>query len=124
MRLYKYFFFSAHIAINLADSNKTKYQFKTIKDDIYDTHYIELENGLKIYLVKNDKKPTVEVRAYFNVGSKNDPQDNTGLAHYFEHLMSNGTTKIGSLDYEKEKPYLDKIEDLFEKLKLEKDKKK
>lgn len=124
MVFYKYLLFLTSIVINLADSEKTKHNFKTIKDDIYKTHYFELENGLKIYLVKNDKEPTINVEAIFNVGSKNDPQDNTGLAHYFEHIMFGGTSKIGSLDYEKEKPYLDKIEDLFEKLKLEKDKKK
>jgi len=124
MVFYKYLLFLTFIAINFADYNKTKHNFKTIQDDIYDTHYFELENGLKIYLVKNDTTPTINVRAIFNVGSKNDPQDNTGLAHYFEHLMFGGTSKIGSLDYEKEKPYLDKIENLFENLKLEKDIKK
>ena len=112
------------ILISFTYAKNTKHNFKKIKDDIYNTHYFELENGLKIYLVKNDTKPTIGVKAIFNVGSKNDPQDNTGLAHYFEHLMFHGTSNLGSLDYNKEKPYLDKIESLFEKLKLEKDKKK
>jgi len=109
------------VLISFTYAKKTKYDFKTIKDDIYKTHYFELENGLKIYLVQHKKTPTVYVEAIFNVGSKNDPKNSTGLAHYLEHLMSHGTSKIGSLDYEKEKPLLDKIETLFEKLKVEKD---
>ena len=47
-------------------------------------------------------------------GSKNDPPETTGLAHYFEHLMFKGTAHMGTLDYTKEKPLLDKIEALYE----------
>ncbi|HET6226384.1 MAG TPA: insulinase family protein, partial [Bacteroidia bacterium] len=47
-------------------------------------------------------------------GSKNDPHDATGLAHYLEHMLFKGTDKFGSKDYVKEKVELDKIENLFE----------
>ena len=46
-------------------------------------------------------------------GSKNDPEDATGLAHYLEHMLFKGTDVYGSLDYEKEKPLLEKIEALL-----------
>jgi predicted Zn-dependent peptidase len=36
-------------------------------------------------------------------GSNNDPSDNTGLAHYLEHMMFKGTSKLGTLDWQKEK---------------------
>ncbi|MFA6924643.1 MAG: insulinase family protein, partial [Bacteroidales bacterium] len=54
-------------------------------------------------------------------GSKNDPADNTGLSHYLEHLMFKGTDRFGTKDYSKEKPLLDKIDNLFEVYRAEKD---
>jgi len=47
-------------------------------------------------------------------GSKQDPPDNTGLAHYLEHLLFKGTDRYGTKDYDREKPYLDAIEALYE----------
>ncbi|MEI9957917.1 MAG: insulinase family protein [Ferruginibacter sp.] len=47
-------------------------------------------------------------------GSKTDPADHTGLAHYLEHMLFKGTDKFGSLDWSKEKPELDKIDALYE----------
>ena len=47
-------------------------------------------------------------------GSKNDPADATGLAHYLEHMLFKGTDKYGSLDFEKEKVLIDQIEALYE----------
>ena len=43
---------------------------------------------------------------YETVGGKNDPSETTGLAHYFEHLMFNGTEQFGTSDYAAEKPLL------------------
>ncbi|NTW82727.1 MAG: insulinase family protein, partial [Chlorobiaceae bacterium] len=47
-------------------------------------------------------------------GSKNDPAETTGLAHYLEHMLFKGTDAIGSIDYEKEHPELEKIAELYE----------
>jgi predicted Zn-dependent peptidase len=47
-------------------------------------------------------------------GSKQDPPNNTGLAHYLEHLLFKGTDRYGTLNYQREKPYLDAIEALYE----------
>jgi predicted Zn-dependent peptidase len=47
-------------------------------------------------------------------GSKNDPSDNTGLAHYLEHMLFKGTDKYGTLDFQKEKELLIQIEGLYE----------
>jgi len=49
-----------------------------------------------------------------NTGSRNDPAETTGLAHYLEHLMFKGTQQFGTTDYAKEKPYLDEIERRYE----------
>ena len=47
-------------------------------------------------------------------GSRNDPAETTGLAHYLEHLMFKGTQKFGTTDHAKEKPYLDEITRRYE----------
>ena len=43
-----------------------------------------------------------------------DPNTNTGLAHYLEHLLFKGTSSFGTVDYEKEKVLLDEITQLYE----------
>ncbi len=54
-------------------------------------------------------------------GSADESEKSTGLAHYFEHMMFKGNDKIGSLNWEKEKPLLDRIADLYEQHRAEKD---
>ena len=74
----------------------------------------ELDNGLKVYLSENHESPRFEAHIAVRTGSKNDPAETTGLAHYLEHLLFKGTTQLGTLDYEKEKPHLDRITALYE----------
>ena len=49
-------------------------------------------------------------------GGKNDPPDATGLAHYMEHMLFKGTQQLGTTDWEKEKPHIDRIFQLYEEL--------
>ncbi|GBF50103.1 peptidase M16 inactive domain protein [Leptospira ryugenii] len=84
-----------------------------LSDPFYVYEY-QLENGLKVFLSVNKHQPVVKSSILVSVGSANDPEDATGLAHYLEHLMFKGTSQLGTIDYQKEKPYLDKIESLFE----------
>ncbi|MBN2668963.1 MAG: insulinase family protein [Bacteroidales bacterium] len=101
------------------DSSGYSYEFVT--NDPTNTRIYTLKNGLKIYLSKNEMEPRVMGLIAVNAGAKDDPSDNTGLAHYLEHLMFKGTSKLGSVNWEEEKKYLDQIEELFEKRKFEKD---
>jgi predicted Zn-dependent peptidase len=55
------------------------------------------------------------------VGSKDDPSETTGLAHYFEHMMFKGTPNFGTTDWEKEKEILAQVETLFEQYRKETD---
>lgn len=68
-----------------------------------------LENGFTVYL--NEDKTAKEVFGAIVVkaGSKNDPADATGIAHYLEHLLFKGTNQLGTIDYQKEKLHLDSI---------------
>jgi predicted Zn-dependent peptidase len=74
----------------------------------------ELDNGLKVYLTENHETPRFEAQIAVRAGSKNDPPESTGLAHYLEHMLFKGTRRIGTLDYEKEKPHLDRMLELYE----------
>ncbi|MEC4630233.1 insulinase family protein, partial [Bacillus safensis] len=47
-------------------------------------------------------------------GSRNDPPETTGLAHYLEHLMFKGTRQFGTSDAAKEAPLLDSLQNRFE----------
>ena len=77
--------------------------------DIY-----QLDNGLTVYLTENREEPRFYAEISVRAGSKHDPSDATGIAHYLEHMLFKGTQNFGTLDYEKEKPHLDKITDLYE----------
>ena len=85
-----------------------------VENDPLETKICTLENGLKVYMTVNRETPRIQTVIAVRVGAKNDPDETTGLAHYFEHLMFKGTERFGTQDYAAEKPLLDEIERLFE----------
>ncbi|MBT31288.1 MAG: peptidase M16, partial [Thalassobius sp.] len=89
------------------------YTYEYVSGDLMDTRIYTLKNGLKVYLSDYEDAPRVHVFIPVKAGGKNDPADNTGLAHYLEHMMFKGNDKFGTVDYEKEKVYLDSIENMF-----------
>lgn len=91
-----------------------KYSYETVEGDPTGTRIYKLDNGLTVYTIVNKDKPRIDAQIAVKVGSKNDPRETTGLAHYFEHLMFKGTEQFGTQNYEAEKPLLDRIEALFE----------
>ncbi len=98
--------------------------FKTYENDPLNLKEAVMENGMKVYLVENHDKPEISGAIVVNVGSKNDPADNTGMAHYLEHMLFKGTKDLGTIDYEKEKVHLDKIVSLYDELGKETDEEK
>lgn len=92
-----------------------KYKYTYVTNDPTNTRMYTLANGLTVYLTENHTEPRIMALITTKAGSKNDPATNTGLAHYLEHMLFKGTDKYGSLDYDKEKAELDKIEALYEK---------
>lgn len=84
-------------------------------DDPMHTAIFRLGNGLTVNITENHETPRFYAEIAVRAGSKNDPPETTGLAHYFEHLMFKGTDNMGTLDYAKEKPVLDRIAELYEK---------
>ena len=78
------------------------------------TRIYTLDNGLKVYLSVNKDAPRIHTYIAVRTGSRNDPAETTGLAHYLEHLMFKGTKTFGTTDYAKEQPLLDAIEARYE----------
>jgi len=97
------------------------YTYKYVTNDPLQTRLYTLSNGLTVLLSPNHKEPRVAVRIAVRAGSNTDPRDHTGLAHYLEHLLFKGTDQYGSLDWAKEKPYLDQIDALYEQYNSTKD---
>lgn len=102
----------AALALALMAVSCNKYE--TVPNDPLGTKIYTLDNGMKIFMSVNKEQPRLQTMMAVRVGSKNDPKETTGLAHYFEHLMFKGTEHFGTTDYEAEKPMLDEIEQLFE----------
>ena len=90
------------------------YTYKYVTNDPMQSRIYTLSNGLTVLLSANHKEPRVSVRIAVRAGSNTDPRDHTGLAHYLEHLLFKGTDKFGTMDWTKEKPFLDKIDALYE----------
>ncbi len=90
------------------------YKYHTVAGDMMNTRVYTLDNGLKVYLSVNKEKPRIQTYIAVRTGSRNDPAETTGLAHYLEHLMFKGSTSFGTADYAKEKPLLDSIEARYE----------
>ncbi|PLX09386.1 MAG: hypothetical protein C0596_02260 [Marinilabiliales bacterium] len=94
------------------DSNGYTYEY--VEGDPSNARIYTLDNGLKVYLAVNKDEPRIKTLIAVRAGAKNDPRETTGLAHYFEHMMFKGTSKIATLDWEKEGALIAEISDLFE----------
>ncbi len=93
---------------------ENQYPYRTVPNDPLNTRIYTLDNGLTVYMSPHNDEPRIYTSIAVRAGSKNDPAETTGLAHYLEHMLFKGTDSIGSLDYEKEKAELQKIIDLYE----------
>jgi len=57
-----------------------------------------LDNGLEVFLLRDNTLPIVAINLWFDVGSKDERVGRTGFAHLFEHLMFMGTEKVPDID--------------------------
>ncbi len=60
-----------------------------------------LDNGLHVILHQDKTTPIVAVSVMYHVGSKNENPERTGFAHFFEHLMFEGSDNIGRGEFDK-----------------------
>lgn len=91
-----------------------EYKYRTVEGDLTKARIYTLDNGLKVYLSVNKEKPRIQTYIAVRTGSKNDPAETTGLAHYLEHLMFKGTKQFGTSNPEAEAPLLDEITNRYE----------
>jgi predicted Zn-dependent peptidase len=69
-----------------------------------------LNNGLKIIVVQRDVAPVASFMTFVKAGGVNEPVGQGGVAHIFEHMAFKGSTRIGTNNWEAEKPLLEEID--------------
>lgn len=69
-------------------------------------------NGLKLIVIPNSDVAVVSCKLYYFMGSYYEGPGSTGLSHLYEHMMFKGTKRIGTKDYEKEIPFMQKIDSI------------
>ena len=107
----------------MAFAQKT-YSYRTFDNDPIGVREYTLDNGLKVYMSVYKDAPRIQTYIAVRAGSKNDPKETTGLAHYLEHMLFKGSHQLGTTDWEREKVELQKIEDLYEVYRRTKDEKR
>ena len=55
----------------------------------------DLDNGMHVILQQDNSAPVVTTAVMYHVGAKDEQPDRTGMAHFFEHLLFEGTQNIG-----------------------------
>ena len=76
-----------------------------------------LDNGLKFIVLENHEAPVVSFVTYANVGGVDEPDGQTGVAHFLEHLAFKGTKQIGTTNYRAEAKELEKLDRIFTQIK-------
>lgn len=102
----------------LKEGQSGGYTYQYVEGDPLQVRIYTLSNGLKVYLSDYKNEPRIQTAIAVKAGGKNDPADNTGLAHYLEHMMFKGTSDFGTQNWEKEKVLIDSVEALFNQYKL------
>lgn len=117
---------SCNAVLHSQVSNVTEgnYSYSIVDSDPTKTRMYKLDNGFTVYLTVYKNEPRIQTYIPVKTGSKMDPHDATGLAHYLEHMLFKGTDQFGTKDFSKEKPLVDEIINLYEKYRNTKDEKK
>ncbi len=117
-KLFLFFYFFI-ISFALAEENKTDAQI-VLHRFSQGVNKFTLDNGLRVLFFKRNPSPVFAGQLWVKVGGVNEVPGKTGAAHLLEHMAFKGTTKIGTKDYSKEKPLLDRLEVLLDQLDEEK----
>lgn len=97
--------------------------FSYAQKEKFEVKVAYLNNGMKVMLCEDRSKSEIYGGICVHAGSKNDPAEATGMAHYLEHMMFKGTDKIGTLNWTSEKRLIDEISALYDQLSETKDEK-
>ncbi|MBA3663201.1 MAG: insulinase family protein [Bacteroidetes bacterium] len=105
----------------VSDDKKTTLNYEYAINDPLKTRIYTLKNGMKVYLSVYKDAPRVQTYIAVKAGSKNDPANATGLAHYLEHMVFKGNDVFGTKDFKNESAEIKKISDLYETYRKTKD---
>jgi predicted Zn-dependent peptidase len=105
----------------VSDAKKTTLNYEYALNDPLKTRIYTLKNGMKVYLSVYKDAPRIQTYIAVKAGSKNDPANATGLAHYLEHMVFKGNDVFGTKDFKKESAEIQKISDLYETYRNTKD---
>jgi predicted Zn-dependent peptidase len=75
-----------------------------------------LSNGMTVYISTDRQKPRFTAWIGVRAGSRHDPADSTGLAHYLEHMLFKGTDDYGTLDAKAEAAHVERVQKLYAEL--------
>ena len=100
---------------------KTVSNYEYVANDPLNARIYTLKNGMKVYFSVYKNAPRIQTYIAIKAGSKNDPANATGLAHYLEHMVFKGTDVYGTKDFKKESAEIKKIENLYEVYRTTKD---
>jgi len=118
MKKFTFFFFVVFFATFSMLNAQKQYKYETVTNDPLNARIYKLDNGLAVFLTQYREAPRIQTYIPVKVGSKNDPAETTGLAHYFEHMMFKGTPDFGTIDWATEKVMIEQIEELFEQYRI------
>ncbi|MBD2137402.1 insulinase family protein [Anabaena sp. FACHB-1237] len=114
------FIFGCHPEISLAlqknqqtDQNSIQPYLDRVINQLTE---FKLDNGLKFIVLERHQAPVVSFITYADVGGIDEPDGKTGVAHFLEHLAFKGTRRIGTTNYQQEKPLLEKLEKLDQQI--------
>ncbi|HNL02424.1 MAG TPA: insulinase family protein, partial [Leptospiraceae bacterium] len=91
-------------ALPLAAQSELDSTMKSLRTDV---RRVTLENGLRIIMVRRPFSPTVACYMKFKAGGADETEESAGIAHMLEHMLFKGTERVGTLDFEKEKKYIE-----------------
>ena len=93
MKKVKFIFSFVAVMLVLGSSAfaQKKYEYKTYDNDPIGVREYTLDNGLKVFLSVYKDAPRIQTYIAVRAGSKNDPKETTGLAHYLEHMLFKGS---------------------------------
>src|SRR5947208_10161603 len=71
----------------------------TLPSPSFELVHATLPNGLRVVLAPDSSAPVVGVAVYYDVGFRSEPEGRTGFAHLFEHLMFQGSARVGKMEH-------------------------
>ena len=83
----------------------------TLEDKVTE---FELENGMKFIVIERHEAPVAFCAIGFKVGAIYERPGITGISHLLEHMLFKGTETIGTKDYDAERKFLDREDELAE----------